>query len=230
MQTEQLLIALDASTEQVDIALFQKENCIAQHHFQSERKAPAQLIDHIALLLSKSNFAIRDINHFAIGVGPGNFSSLRIACATINAMALPYKSPITAISTAHVLIAGKAAQTMDTKPIAVIGDARRDHIWFCLKNASDNLLDSPIRTIPLNRLPTELPATASHLISPDWKRLQERVEPLLPQHISLPQSDARPQAMQLGKLALQTPPPAYSPAQPLYVHPPVFVPPRFPPT
>ena len=83
--------------------------------------------------------------------------------------------------------------------------------------------------IPLADLPGSVPAGAT-LVTPDWARIGERLASLDLGDCRLLEQDAIPRAAVLGRLAAGDEKggrPA-RPLDPIYIHPPVFVEPKFP--
>jgi tRNA threonylcarbamoyladenosine biosynthesis protein TsaB len=58
----------------------------------------AQLVPQIASLLKQHKFAQRDLGGFAVAVGPGSFTGLRVGIAAIKGLAEALKKPIAAVS------------------------------------------------------------------------------------------------------------------------------------
>jgi tRNA threonylcarbamoyladenosine biosynthesis protein TsaB len=58
----------------------------------------AQLVPQIAALLAQHRFTHRDLGGFAVAVGPGSFTGLRVGIAAIKGLAEALEKPIAAVS------------------------------------------------------------------------------------------------------------------------------------
>jgi tRNA threonylcarbamoyladenosine biosynthesis protein TsaB len=126
------------------------------------RELSSLLSAEIKNLLLKARVKFSDIDVFAIGTGPGSFTSLRIGFATIYGLNLNYNKPVVGISSLDII----ANNVKDYEgPICVIVDARRSLLYSCiyhktkngLKKCSPYLLIEPevlVKRLPKNCLIT----------------------------------------------------------------------------
>ncbi len=97
-----LLLAVDTSGKQGSIALARGEpdgSCEVIEVVALEGGTfSAQLIPQVADLLSKHGFQKRDLDGFAVALGPGSFTGLRVGLAAIKALGEATGKPIAAVS------------------------------------------------------------------------------------------------------------------------------------
>jgi tRNA threonylcarbamoyladenosine biosynthesis protein TsaB len=97
-----LLLAADTSGKHGSIALTRCEPDGACDALEVVALAggtfSAQLVPQIAALLTKYNFDKRQIDAFAVAIGPGSFTGLRVGLAAIKALAEVLAKPIAAVS------------------------------------------------------------------------------------------------------------------------------------
>ena len=67
---------------------------------------------------------MHDVDRFAVDVGPGRFTGLRVGLATVRAIALATSTPVTGVSSLEALAAAQAPGT-----VAAIIDARRAEVF-----------------------------------------------------------------------------------------------------
>jgi len=180
-------------------------------------------------LLQNNDVAIDDINLYAVGLGPGNFTGLRTTLAATEAMALPAGTPLIGISSAAA-IAAAAIKLQPADRTVVIGDARRDRLWCGI---FDTTGDTPVRSgdfrlINIDELPAAL-QPGDLLASPDFSTVGSRVAGIIPPQTSILPQSIIPDAAVIARLALarQAAGIPGEPLKPIYMHPPVFVAPRF---
>ena len=159
------------------------------------------------------------VDLFAVGRGPGAFSGLRIGFSVVNALAAPGNKPVYALNSGVSL----AARYGDECTV-VMGDARRGQVWAGLYQGIE--LKDDFRLMDAAEFQQMVPEDAL-VVSPDRDRLAE----LLGNYRTPSAAESvNPAAGELGKIIFQRvmDGKASEPLEPLYMHPPVFVEPRFP--
>lgn len=162
----------------------------------------------------------KKIDIYTVGIGPGRFSALRMACSFFNAAALPSATPVTGVGSA---LATSAKMHSDTgeKQIAVIGDARRNHIWISKASFENDFY--PVKTdFTVCDLSNWNPKTLSDYctVSADWERLPIVTSELHKSGYRLIMEPAYPTAewvARLGERDFQQG--TLRPAIPIYPHP-----------
>lgn len=95
-------ISIQATYSHVQIALFQHSTpCQIISH--QDAKASSHLIVHAIDLLKQHNLTLSDLAFIAIDKGPGAFTSLRVAIATINGIAFGNKIPLVGIDSLEAI-------------------------------------------------------------------------------------------------------------------------------
>jgi tRNA threonylcarbamoyladenosine biosynthesis protein TsaB len=227
-----LTLALEQSTPEAQIALLHDDTLAAAHGWREERKRDQNLFGALPGVLDAGGVRLDEIDRFAVGLGPGSFSGIRIAIAAVSALALPAHVPVAGVSSATAL----ARQMMPgsaSGSVAVIGDARRKRLWMAVYDQDALQETIPLCLVPLEALRDRLPRDCT-VVSPDWDRLDAVLRPLAEEGWDVITEVRSPTAEAVARLAaaqpateLATP---LAPPQPLYLHPAVFVPPRFPAT
>ncbi len=121
-----IILALDCSGKTASVSILQDdvllyESFIASGHTHSETLLP--LIDNA---LNAINLTTNDINLYAVCVGPGSFTGLRIGIATIKGLAFVHNTPCAAVSSLEAL----AACHNGTGTIISVLDARRERVYW----------------------------------------------------------------------------------------------------
>lgn len=224
------ILAIEHSTNIGSIALLDNNNVLQESTWKRATREPSMLIEQISDTLTQQKISVAEIDIFAIGQGPGIYSNLRISLSALNGLALPDKKPVYGISSATAL-AHEYIQKYGLKKITIIGDARRNRVWyapFTIKN--EQLQDKqPYQLLPIDELPQYLKSDDT-IITPDWNRLDKPLAGIETNNANIIQSDTIPKASIIGQLAkLQVEHNIHPvfPLAPIYIHPPVFVKPRF---
>lgn len=90
-------ISIQGSYNQLEIALFQNSNCLKKVIY-SKSRASSHLIPLLNEQLLLQALSIKDLQFIAIDQGPGAFTSLRVAIATVNGIAFNHSIPIIGVN------------------------------------------------------------------------------------------------------------------------------------
>ena len=224
-------LAFESSTDTPSASLLCDETVLESASWESTRGASQRMFSAVSELLNHHGIDLDAITLLAVGLGPGGFTGLRIALSAVRAFALPNKTPIMGLSSAEAL-AYRIQQdhAIDSGRILVLGDARRKRLWVGTFDSQPKAITQvdDFSLVPIADFAATL-STGDILVSPDWDRLGSELTDMLPDSAICIQSDARPTAQDVAMRAILratcgTP---SAPLEPIYMHPPVFVEPRF---
>src|SRR5262245_28964878 len=137
------LLSLDCSTTNANVALFENDQAIASKAWFEQRARHEGLFEIVDGLIKSTGWTYSDINLFAVGRGPGAYSGLRVSLLAVQALAAPGNAPVVAVSSMDAL-AMNLMKTHGLQDITIIGDARRDSIWFGHADAA-NIVKHPVK-------------------------------------------------------------------------------------
>lgn len=140
------ILALETSTRHFSLAVLSGDKVAAQKNTVLSKVLESSIIPAIDRMLGGLKITLKDIDGFAIGLGPGSFTSLRVGLSTVKAFCLATGKPVVGVPSLDAL-----AQNVKDKPcdeICTIVDARRNQVYACLykkkgeglKRTSDYLL------------------------------------------------------------------------------------------
>jgi tRNA threonylcarbamoyladenosine biosynthesis protein TsaB len=135
------ILALDASTEALSVALVDSASAREFEHFEIAPQAHAQrLLPSAQALLERATMQLADLDGFAFGRGPGAFTGLRIAAGLVQGLAAGVDKPVAPISTLAALAARcQGYETVDR--VRVVQDARMGEVYTCDFRRGD---DAPV--------------------------------------------------------------------------------------
>jgi tRNA threonylcarbamoyladenosine biosynthesis protein TsaB len=117
------VLGIDTSTTSGSIGLVYDERVISEYILNLSVTHSERLLDAIDLVLRKTRCAFEDLDGFAISLGPGSFTGVRIA---VKGLAYAVKKPVVGVSTLDVL----ASQVSPTPYlICPIIDARKGEVY-----------------------------------------------------------------------------------------------------
>ncbi|NLY21422.1 MAG: tRNA (adenosine(37)-N6)-threonylcarbamoyltransferase complex dimerization subunit type 1 TsaB [Tissierellia bacterium] len=132
------ILGIDTSTMTTSIALVEDDKILGQIMLTANMSHSEHLMDTIDFLLRSSEISIRDIDLFAVAIGPGSFTGIRIGISTVKSFAQSLKKEVVGVSTLEVL----AANQKSYKHIASIIDARRNRVYGGIYKSIDGVLEN----------------------------------------------------------------------------------------
>ena len=209
------IFAIELSSKHGSIALVEDGAVLAEKSWIENFKNRQQLFDSMAELGEDWN----TVDCFAAGRGPGAFSGMRISFSVINSLAAPGGKPVYALNSGAAL-----ASQIGAKRTAVVGDARRNKVWGGVFAGTE--LEKDFQLMECDELAGFVPE-GTLVVSPDHDRLEELLSGFQTLESNKP---VFPTAGVLGQLVFQRMENGVESEalEPLYMHPPVFIKPRFP--
>jgi len=119
------VLGIDTSTKFLCLGLADKTR-FYEYRIELGRRHSALLVPTIKRTLEALGWSAKDLDYFAVGLGPGSFTGLRVGLATIKGLSWAYKKPIVGISTLDII--ANNSRNRD-KPVVVALDARRNLIY-----------------------------------------------------------------------------------------------------
>lgn len=97
------ILAIDTSTSVLSIAVLEDDKIIVDFSQNKALTHSEKLLPSIEWILNISNLDIKDIDEFAVSVGPGSFTGIRIGVSVANAFAMVNNKGVVEISTLKAL-------------------------------------------------------------------------------------------------------------------------------
>jgi len=125
-----MLLAVDTSTAQVGLALFDGAQVDAELMWHSRQHHTVELAPALAELLERTGIKMTDVQALGVAIGPGSFTSLRVGLAFVKGLSLARRLPVIGIPTLDVIA---AAQPISKLPLAAVLQAGRGRLalgWY----------------------------------------------------------------------------------------------------
>ena len=97
------LVAIDSTAAVATAALFQDNALVAEREAIAGKKHAETLLPLIDDLLEENGVTIHDIDLFAVDIGPGSFTGVRIGVSLVNALAFATGKQIVAVDSLETL-------------------------------------------------------------------------------------------------------------------------------
>lgn len=176
------ILAIDTALAACSVAIVTGELAVSRIVPMARGHAEA-LMPLVAEALAEAGTGYGAIDRFAVTIGPGTFTGVRVGVAAVRGMALATGRPAVGISTLEAIAATHVAADRPAAPFAVAMDARRQEVYAQVFTAGGAPLDDP-RAVAVDVLAAGLAAdvgtvvgTAAGLLSEAALRLGRVVAP-----------------------------------------------------
>jgi tRNA threonylcarbamoyladenosine biosynthesis protein TsaB len=124
------ILAMDTSTKHFSLAVLKNEKICATQELMLDKILSDSIIPAIDGVLKKAKMPFKTLDGFAIGLGPGSFTSLRVGLSTIKGFCLASGRPVVGVSSLDLI-----AQNVSAAPgqdICVMTDAKRNMVYAAI--------------------------------------------------------------------------------------------------
>ena len=141
------LLAIDTSTKNLSLAVTKNGKVVKFKNVKLVRPLSSSIMPSIRKILDSAGITLSKLDGFAVGLGPGSFTGLRVGLSTIKGLAFATNKPVVGISSLDVLAMNIKE---DHVQICTLCDAKRNLVYACLyekkgstlKRKSDYFLES----------------------------------------------------------------------------------------
>ena len=129
------ILALDTSSRAASCAILQEGILTGEFFVNTGLTHSQTIMPMVEALLAATGTTVNQMDLFAVSVGPGSFTGLRIGIAAIKALAMALNKPCAGVSTLQAL-AGNA--TDFSGHVVPVMDARRAQVYTALYASQNN--------------------------------------------------------------------------------------------
>ena len=141
-----VVLACDTSTKVGSIALLEGDVITAESMLLSDGNSHSRrILDDIAHMLQSRKMTPADIDLIVSSVGPGSFTGVRIAMASMKGLALSLNRPMVGVSS---LLALATPHLGKTAPVMAALDAKKNEVYAAFYDSSGNELIAPTISSP----------------------------------------------------------------------------------
>lgn len=197
MQPNQTVLAFDTSAAHCAAALLSGSRLLRSEMREMVKGQAEALMPMLESMLSDAGLSWKDLSALGVGIGPGNFTGIRIAVSAARGLALGLEIPAVGVSSMEALAEGHEG------PCIALTDARRGAVYA-----------QGFQGVAL---------AAQHLTASEFTDLQHTFQtvPLIAAHpLDAPtRSPAMPIAEAIARIAERRAVPDLAPPAPLYLRP-----------
>lgn len=122
------ILALDTSTLMATVAVVEDNNLLGEYSINQDMTHSENLMPMVEEVLGNLGMKIEEIDLYAVALGPGSFTGLRIGLATVKSFAHVFDKPIIGVSS----LEGLAFNMAYTDIVIPMIDARRDRVYTAI--------------------------------------------------------------------------------------------------
>jgi tRNA threonylcarbamoyladenosine biosynthesis protein TsaB len=169
------VLAIDTALAACSVAVFDSAQgeALARETLPMIRGHAEVLVPLIARLMDKAQLEFADLDRIAVTVGPGSFTGLRVGISAARGISLAAGRPAIGLTTMSAYAAPHLAAD-DSVPVAVVIDARHEHVYLQVFGRGGRTLISPrianlqdaARSAAVG--PTRLLGNAANLVAAAW--------------------------------------------------------------
>lgn len=152
-----LILSLDATTSHQSVAVARDGDVLAELRLFARAGTSRRVLPAVDNLLRLVEIAPGDVEGFAVTIGPGSFTGVRVALATVQGLALASNRRVLGISSLDVLACRAAGESDVVVPII---DSERGEVYAALYDRAGRPMEAP-RNWPLDELLNRVPAGAA---------------------------------------------------------------------
>jgi tRNA threonylcarbamoyladenosine biosynthesis protein TsaB len=137
-----IILAVDTTAFTGSVALLEKTRLIAELNIDSSSTYSERLLPAVDFLLKANQLKIQDMQGFAVSVGPGSFTGIRIGLSTVKSFSYASGKPVAGVSTLKAL-AEKLRQTQ-ARLLCPLLDAKKGEVYAALFESKGNKLSEMV--------------------------------------------------------------------------------------
>jgi tRNA threonylcarbamoyladenosine biosynthesis protein TsaB len=125
-----MILAIDTSTPQIGVALYDGARVLAEHLWVSQARHTVELAPMVEKMLGETGLTVSELTALGVAIGPGSFTSLRVGLSFAKGLAMSRNLPLIGIPTLEVAAAPVA---LDKRPLACLLPAGRGRLalgWY----------------------------------------------------------------------------------------------------
>lgn len=125
----ELVLALETACGRPSVALCRGGEVLAEVDAPEGQTGAESLLPGVDAALAQASVTLREIEAFAVSIGPGSFTGLRVGVATAKGLCFGSGRPVAPVPTLAVVAAGASVRD---EPVVALLDAQRGEVYAAL--------------------------------------------------------------------------------------------------
>lgn len=156
-----ITLAVDTSTA-VCAGVARDGEILARGSVDDHRAHAEQLMPLVNRVMAEAGVTLADVGLFAVGVGPGPFTGLRVGVVTAATLAEVLGVPVKGVCSLDVVARQHAPEA--SGDFVAVSDARRREVYWARYGADGVRMDGPHVSVPSEVPPLPLVGPGAHLV------------------------------------------------------------------
>lgn len=132
------ILACDTTAAVASVALWEDGKIVAEKSGDSKLKHAETIVPLIGSVFDEAGIKAEDVDLFAVDVGPGSFTGIRIGVAVVNALAYATEKKVVEVNALEALAEPLRAENL---PVAALIDARNGNAYAACYEGEKTLLE-----------------------------------------------------------------------------------------
>jgi len=137
-----LILAVDTTTHAGSVALLENDRLLSEVNIDSSVTHSERLLPSVDFLLRRNKIEISAIQGFAVAVGPGSFTGIRVGLSTVKSFSYASKIPVAPVSTLEAL--AWKLKSPQNRLLCPLIDARKNEIYAALYQVRKGRLEEAV--------------------------------------------------------------------------------------
>lgn len=201
-----LILALECSTSKGSVALLKSEKLISEKIWEHQRSTSANgelVVPRVHEILSEEKIKIENIDLFAVDIGPGRFTGVRVGINTVKSFSFVTGKPILSFTSLEILVQNANPKTH--LPVLTLINAHKNLAYVSSWNCQNGLFTQGLGPAVYKISELEEVISEPHLCLGDgFEALESNMsERLKGNLVRVTAADDFPSAEKLGRLAFR---------------------------
>jgi tRNA threonylcarbamoyladenosine biosynthesis protein TsaB len=140
------VLAIDTTSERESVALADGPTLLAEVRLRSGVVPSRRILPAVAYVLDAARTLPAEVEGYAVAVGPGSFTGIRVGLSTVQGLALAAGRPCLGLSTLDILAALAAGEAETVVPM--IDAARSGHVFAAVYDGEGRTREAPQAALP----------------------------------------------------------------------------------
>ncbi len=136
------ILGIETATRTGSVAVVSEGGVVAEYTLNIELTHSERLMSTVDRVIKDTGLALSDMDGFAVSIGPGSFTGLRIGVSAVKGLALVTNKPVAAVPTLRAL-AWNLPHSL--YPICPLLDAKKKEVYAAIYQYED---DSLVQVMP----------------------------------------------------------------------------------
>ncbi|MCM8763697.1 MAG: tRNA (adenosine(37)-N6)-threonylcarbamoyltransferase complex dimerization subunit type 1 TsaB, partial [Candidatus Omnitrophica bacterium] len=133
------ILSLDSSTKILTMAINESRDVVFEIEREAEFSCNKLLFSLLKEIFEETRISLKDIELFAVGIGPGSFTGVRVALSVMKTFSYLKNKPIIGISTLDTIASNLKGEVKEL--ICPIMDAKREKLYSAIYRKVDEKLE-----------------------------------------------------------------------------------------